>query len=294
MRTFTALLFLILLSCSSKKKTDCNYITDYYPNTTKAEFEFYLGNYEKAFNYYQKAFENCDAIRIGLHYDTDNFAKVCAKLDKDDLALDYIEKTIEKGGMLNGFQSDSSFVDILKTSRGKKIIADYDNKREEYIKSLNMDLRTEIQEMIEIDQRLVNKQRERDSVFKVNDLRLVEIFNELGYPNEQVVGNYAIDFTNANPFILLLHTDDSIRINYFIPKVKEFVKNGKCEPNTLAGIYDNLALFNKEPQTHGTFKNGKGGYANMLSDISKVNANRKEIGLPSLEMTRKIDSLKYQ
>lgn len=294
MRTFTILLFSILISCSKKEKAECNYITDYYPNTANAEVEYHLGNYEKAFDYYQKAFENCDAIKLGTHHDTDKFAKICAELGKNDLAIDYIEKTISKGGSLNGFQSDKVFKDIFKTERGKNLITEYDTRRKEYINSLNMALRTELQAMIEIDQRLVGQQEKRDSVFKVNDKRLVEIFDEFGYPNEQVVGNYGIDFTSADPSILLLHTDDSIRINYFIPKVKEFVKNGKCPPNTLGTMYDNLELFNKQPQTHGTFESRNGGYANMISDLSKVNANRAEIGLPSLKMTKKIDSLKRQ
>ena len=294
MRTFTILLFSILISCSNKEKTECNYITDYYPNTANAEVEYYLGNYEKAFDYYQKAFENCDAITLGTHHDTDKFAKICAELGKNDLAIDYIEKTISKGGSLNGFQNDEIFNDIFKMERGKKLIAEYDSRREEYINSLNMTLRAELQAMIEIDQRLVGQQEKRDSVFKVNDKRLVEIFDEFGYPNEQVIGNYGIDFTSADPTILLLHTDDSIRINYFIPKVKEFVKNGKCPPNTLGAMYDNLELYNEQPQTHGTYESQNGGYANMISDLSKVNANRAKIGLPSLKMTRKIDSLKLQ
>src|SRR5699024_2353707 len=232
MRTLTFLLFSILISCSNKEKAKCNYITDYYPNTAKAEVEFYLGNYEKAFDYYQKAFKNCEAIKMGTHHDTDNFAKVCAALGKNDLAIDYIEKTISKGGSLQGFENDKIFNDIFKTERGKKLIAVYDTRRKEYTNSLNMTLRAELQVMIEIDQRLVDQQEKRDSVFKVNDKRLVEIFEEFGYPNEQIVGNYGIDFTSADPTILLLHTSDSIRINYFIPKVKEFVKNGQCPPNT--------------------------------------------------------------
>src|SRR5690606_37384680 len=118
------------------KKYECNYITDYYPKTSKAEKEFYLGNYKKAFDYYQDAFENCDAIKLATHHDTDKFAKVCAELGKDELAMDYIEKTVEKGGTLNGFQRDKTFDNIFESERGKKLIADYEKKREEYINSL--------------------------------------------------------------------------------------------------------------------------------------------------------------
>ena len=294
MRKLLTLSLFIILGCKSETKTECNYITDYYPQASKAEVEFHLGNYEKSYEHYQKAFENCDAIAIGAHHDTFRFSKVCAGLGKENLALDYMEKSISQGRTLRSFENDEIFEDILKTQKGKNLIANYDKIREKYLNNLNMDLRSEIQSMIEIDQRLVGQQEKRDSVFKVNDKRLVEIFEEFGYPNEQVVGNYAIDQINSNPSILLLHTDDSIRINYFIPKVKDFVKNGKVPPYVLGTMYDNLALFNEEPQTHGTYESQNGGYANMISDTTKVNTNRAEIGLPSLTMSEEINRLRRQ
>jgi len=293
MKTFTKLLlFILLISCSDKEKSECNYITDYYPITAKAEIEFYLGNYEKAYDYYQKAFENCDVIRLGVQQDTDKFAKICAKLGKEDLAIEYIKKAISKGSTIGTFQNNEIFNNIFKSKKGQELIAEYDNRRKEYINSLNMDLRNEIIKMIDIDQGLVGNPEERIKVFKKNDKRLVEIFDEIGYPNEQVVGNFGVDFTSADPRILLLHTDDSIRINYFIPKIKEFIEKGQCPPITLGTMHDNLAIYNKQPQTHGTYINSTGEYSNMISDVNRVNTNRAEAGLPSLKMTKKIDSLK--
>lgn len=293
MRILSTFLILILVGCAKEHKTNCNYINDYYPQTAKAKVEFYLGSYEKAFDYYQKAFEHCDAIAIGTHHDTFRFSIVCAELGKNELAIDFMEKTLRKGRTLSSYENNETFENILKTKQGQNLVANYDKMRKEYLSSLNMTLRAELQAMREIDQRLVGQQEKRDSVFKVNDKRLVEIFDEFGYPNEQIVGNYGIDFTSADPTILLLHTDDSIRINYFIPKIKEFVKNGKCPPNTLGTMYDNLALFNNEPQTHGTYENQNGGYANMISDTTLVNKNRAEIGLPSLKLTEKINNLRH-
>ncbi|MDG5493199.1 tetratricopeptide repeat protein [Psychroserpens sp. SPM9] len=291
MRRFTILLLILFISCANKEDSECNYITDYYPYTAKAEVEFYKGNYEDAYKYYQKAFKNCEAIRMGMQRDTDFFAKVCAELNKESLAIEYIKKAISKGSTLGTFQNDESFNNIFKSEQGKKLIEEYDNMRQKYINSLNMDLRNEIQEMIKIDQALLGHPEERIKVFKKNDKRLVEILEKLGYPNEQVVGNFGVDFSSADPRILLLHTDDSIRMSYFIPKIKELVKKGQCPPITLGSMYDNLEIYNDRPQTHGTYKNSRGN-SNMIPDINRVNTNRKEIGLPSLKITKTIDSLK--
>jgi len=281
----------LFFSCQRMEKTDCNYITDYFPHSTKAEMEFYLGNYEESFELYQKAFRNCEALAIGTHNDIGLFAKVCAELGKEDLALDFIEKRIAVGGTIGEFQNDSIFNNLLNSERGKKIFADYDQNRAKFIAGLNLDLRSEIQTMIRFDQQL-NSTKFQDSMFQVNDKRLVQIIDKYGYPNEQIIGSYNIDQINSDPRILLLHSDDSIRMNYFVPKIKKLVENGKCTPYTLGTILDNLELFNGQQQTHGTYLQDGGGYANMISDKEKVNANRKNIGLPTMEFTKKLDSLK--
>lgn len=291
MRILTIIMILILFSCGNQEKENCNYITDYYQNTAKAEIEFYSGNYQEAFDFYQIAFRNCKAINIGTHNDTWKFAKVCAELGKTKLALNYIEKRIINGGVIGEFQRDDIFKSILNSTRGQKIVSGYNKMREEHIATLNLDLRAELQKMIEIEQNL-NSTKLDDSIYRVNDKRLVEIFEKYGYPNEQIVGSYIIDRISADPTILLLHSRDSIRINYFIPKINKYVRDGKCPPIIAGLLYDNLELYNDQQQTHGTYTNINGGYPNMISDISKVNSNRLSIGLPTLEMTEKIDSLK--
>lgn len=283
--------FFLLLSCQQTEKTSCNYITDYYPYTYQAEIEYNLGNYEKSFKLYEKALKYCDAVGVGTHQDARVFARVCAKLGKEDLALEYIEKRISNGGILQEFQNDSIFTNILNTKRGQKIVSDYDQNRTKFIDQLDFELRTELQNMIQLDQQN-NMTKFQDSMFLVNDKRLVQIFEKYGYPSEKIIGPFSIDQIQSEPSILLLHSNDSVRLNYFFPKIKNYVENGQCSPYVLGIILDNLELFNEQPQTHGTYLNGNGGYANMISDKSKVNANRKNIGLPSMEISKKLDSLK--
>ena len=133
---------------------------------------------------------------------------------------------------------------------------------------------------------------EQDSIDKLNTNRLKEIFEQFQYPNNQVIGSYSVDRIHTDITTMLLHTSDSIRMSYFVPKLKEFVKAGTCSPTTLGQVIDQFYLYNGEPQTHGTYESKDSRYAKMIGDRGQVNKNRISIGLPSLELNEKIDSVK--
>lgn len=138
--------------------------------------------------------------------------------------------------------------------------------------------------MMQNDQMDVEEQEKRNIIFERNTTRLVEIFEEIGYPGNNIIGPFNVDFKNSDITILLMHTPDSIRINYFIPKLEKYVKEGSCDPKTLGVVIDNLHLFNDELQIIGTYENRE---KNMISDKDQVNQNRLEIRLPTLEMQEK-------
>ncbi|WP_141728143.1 hypothetical protein [Salegentibacter salarius] len=215
----------------------------------------------------------------------DKYAEVSAILGKEEIALDFIQKNINQGMLLRSYLHNPVFADVFKTDRGKKIVSDYEADRSEYLATLDLELRSEIQEMMQNDQMYVEEQEKRNVIFERNTSRLIEIFEEIGYPGNNIIGPFNVDFTNSDITILLMHTPDSIRINYFIPKLKQFVKEGSCDPKTLGVVIDNLHLFNDELQIIGTYENKE---HNMISDKDQVNINRLEIGLPTLEMQEKL------
>jgi hypothetical protein len=131
----------------------------------------------------------------------------------------------------------------------------------------------------------------QDSIDKLHEKRLIELFESVGYPNAKMVGPYSLDQRRAEVNIFLLHTDDSIRMNYFVPKVREFVKTGAATPNVLGTMIDQYYLYNGEPQIYGTYTTQSGGYATMIKDLKKVDSNRISIGLAPLELKQKKDSL---
>lgn len=297
-----SIILLIILSSYFKndKAYEQNYIEDYYQKIYKADLEYMTKNYEKAFELYQSAFEYCEPINTQMYYEISNFAETCAILGKNDLAICFIKKEIENGSTLEVLQQNSNFDIIFASEEGKGLIANYGALRTNYLSSLNLELRNEIAEMAENDQiyraqsgfmasdEMKAKQEEIDDY---NTMRLIEIFDEFGYPNEKVIGGFNIDRTPVSISTILLHTSDSIRVNYFIPKLKEFIKLGECSPSVLGPVIDQYYLYNGEPQINGTYTRKDGSYSNMINDLNEVDCNRVSIGLPPLSLQEKKDSL---
>lgn len=225
-----------------------------------------------------------------------NFARVCAIFGKNDLSIEFIQKIIERGYEISWLQEESTFDTVFATEKGKELIANYNNLRQKALSKLNLNLREEIKEMKKEDQKYRNESYQenidkQEVIDEKNTQRIIEIFNEFGYPNESVIGSISVDRTPVNITAMLLHTSDSMRMNYFVPKLKEFVKNGTCPPEVLGSVIDQYYLYNGEPQINGTYKKRSGEYSNMISDLKKVDSNRISIGLPPLELKEKKDSI---
>lgn len=294
-RIVLPLTIFVVFSCSQKSKMNCNYITDYYQIIYQAELEYELKNYKKAFELYQSAFTTCTAINTYLYYEIGKYAEVCSILGYDKLALDFIELDLKNGYELKWILENPNYSKLFASQDGQDLVANYDNIRSDYLKSINLELRKEIQEMNRLDQLYRNGQYiqdKQDSIDNINTKRLIEIFEQFGYPNDQVIGHYSIDHVQTDIITMLLHTADSIRMGYFVPKLTEYVKAGTCSAKTLGQVIDQFYLYNDQPQTNGTYEAQNSKYANMIADRDQVDKNRISIGLPPLELDERIDSIK--
>ncbi|OAB81685.1 hypothetical protein [Cochleicola gelatinilyticus] len=294
MRSFAILFLLTFFSCSEDKKSDCNYITDYYQSIYKADYEFQIKNYEKAFEFYQMAFKSCEPITTPTYNEIGKFAETTAILKKYDLTLEYAKKLILSGRELTIYQNNPNFNEFMTSKYGQLLEQDYDKLREQFMENVDFNLRHELIAMKAADQKYrvnrniyENNRDKQDSIDKVHEKRLIELFESIGYPNNETYGPFSLDHNHIDIGLFLLHTDDSIRMNYFVPKVKEFVKNGKATPRTLGTMIDQFYLYNGEPQIYGTYTKQDGGYENMIDDLKKVDSNRISIGLPPLDLKDK-------
>lgn len=297
MRFGSIILLVFLFSCSEKVEKECNYITDYYPIIYQADYEFSIENYEKAFQLYKKAFKNCEARNTMEYNEIAYFAETAAILKKYEVAKLYAEKLILRGSELSRFYSSENFNDFMDSEYGKALEANFPELRKQFMENTDFKLRDELISMRNADQMYRSQRSEadwtkQDSIDKIHEKRLIELFETVGYPDEEMVGPYSYDQNNVNAGIFMLHTDDSIRMNYFVPKIREFVENGTCAPRVLGTMIDQFYLYNDEPQIYGTYTMQGGGYATMIEDRTKVDSNRISIGLSPLVLKEKKDSIR--
>lgn len=291
MKIVVLILSLIILSCSEKRKIECNYITDYYQTIYEADYEFETKNYQKAFDLYRTAFQFCEPITTLGYNEIAKFAETTAILKKYDLSYEFLKKSILQGSQLISFKNNSNFEGFFSSQFGAQIINEYDSLNKQFIDNVDLELREEIMFMCFADQGVRSQVndidwKKVDSVDKLHEKRLIELFENQGFPNEDMIGPNSIDHGHIDIGVLLLHTDDSIRMNYFVPKVREFVQKGKASPYYLGAMIDQYYYYHKEPQIYGTIRG-----VNMIDDIKNVDNNRISIGLAPLDLQRKKDSL---
>lgn len=178
------------------------------------------------------------------------------------------------------FVKSDSILSVQFNKKSDSYQKQYSKKREEFLSKINYDLREDVIKMKFNDQlfRKNNGYQKnknlQDSLDLVNQNKLLLIFEKYGFPNEKTIGSYDIDNSDVSITAILLHTKDSIRVNFFLPEILKFVKKGEADPLIYASLMDQYMLYNGEPQIYGSFENSKIG--------TKVNEKRRSIGLPVL------------
>lgn len=193
MRLAVLLLLSVLISCSVNKKSECNYITNYYQTIYKADYEFETGNYQKAFDLYQTAFNYCDPVSSLGYDEIGGFAETTAILKKYDLTYEFLKKSILKGSELGRFQNNTSFEGFMASKYGKQLGQEYDALRSQFMNKIDLKLRNELILMRYADQGVRNQAPEIDwkkvdSVDKLHEKRLIELFESVGYPMTKLLG----------------------------------------------------------------------------------------------------------
>ncbi|CAM1366153.1 conserved exported hypothetical protein [Tenacibaculum sediminilitoris] len=285
-KNFFLILLTVLTNCVSAQdvnKKEESY-KNYFFNVYKADSLFFAGKNKESYKILDDLFSKYESKNgfTTSEYLTYLKSKVNSgkKIRKNELECYFSNH----GGIKDIIINDS----LLNIYYDKyKLGREYDSLRKVYMKKIDLNLRLKIASLIEDDQyyrTYYDKADKEEKLMKIdlkNEKILKDLFLKKIYPNEFVIGNHLIDFEIINPEVLLLHTNEKIRKNFFLPKVKDFVLNGVCSPFVYARMVDQMYLYSGKPQIYGTYNTP----FLKKEDYAFYNKNRKElnIGLPSVE-----------
>lgn len=299
---FLVIIFSILFSsCSIHSVEKRQNYTTYYLTVNKADSLFLVENYQESYKLLDKLFKdykptNCYKKSVELYLKS-------AYLSSNQVKRKYYESLLKDYGMKReSIDSDS----VLKKGFDKYHFLHKEIKSLSSVYYENQDsvLLDTIGKMIWRDQfyRIRNKDNEhihqldmRKSMIQsdsLNNLRLLEIL-AVDYPNCKVDINVSRDINT-----ILMHTRDSIRVNYYLPKILEYIKNGKANPIIYANMYDQYLSYESLPQIYGTVlsanrKTRKVKLPSLMYSMDSTNYFRNQIGLPTWEYEKWYFEEKY-
>ncbi|MCA0988418.1 DUF6624 domain-containing protein [Guptibacillus algicola] len=124
---------------------------------------------------------------------------------------------------------------------------------------------------------------EMEKIHIENGLRLTNIMEEIGWPNEKKVGKEAADAA----WIILQHAISLPQLQRnALPILEEEMNAGRIEPYRFAHLFDRISFFEGNPQRYGTqFDWDAEGKMSpwKIEDEENVDHRRTEIGLSPLQ-----------
>ena len=295
------LLITSLLYFSSCSKTnECSYLESYYQEVYQAELAFYKGEHEIVYDILSNVEIHCPLLNQPGIYEQYKFAQSAARLGHDVKSLELIrELVLRKGYTLTPFQDNDAFVSLMNQEGWQSIESNYDELRKQYLGSIRLDIRAEIHEMVAADQyhrNLLNRaSMNPDSLWiiinhtdSINDAKLKNIIESVGYPDYRIIGNYNVDMQHVDPGILLFHIDD---FDYYAYKLIELIDQGLAPPTSLGNFVDSYQRSSPETKKfiYGIYDNvGE----DQIIEHDKLDERRKAIGLAPMDLKREIQVAK--
>lgn len=284
--TFLCLLIFLsftLVQCKTSALGQKDY-RKYYPEVYKADSLSLAGKHESSFNILDSLFRVYEPTNFPPYYEYETYLKA-SYLSRKNISKKKVKSLIVNYGFDTETFDTITYPVLNKVFEESNISKEkYQKLRKKYLTKIDTSLRRKILQLNYFDQKArrtdiseENRFKLKDSIGSESEKFLMDLFSRNIFPNEKVIGNHTID---KNPSIsinvLLLHTRDSIRLNYFIPKINSFVEQGQCLPSIYYQMIDQYQLYNDKEQIYGTYN------FNRLNP-KEYSAVRKKAGLPSLE-----------
>lgn len=281
--SFLILFLTFLVSCKSGYtkigSVHSNYIP-YYQKIYEADSLFVIGNYGESYRVLDSLFTLYEPINTYRIREYETYCILSRIVNKKLKSKDFFSLVSKYGYDKNWIVGDSILNSYYNSIPNSEKL--YKAGREKYVKSIDLELRAKIINMVAEDQKYRTGKSTpeilalRQIVDSTNEQEVRKIFNDVGYPNEAIIGNYTIDKSNVIIAPILYHTSTSTDNEYFFSKVLEYTRQGRVEPFVYAFMIDRYNLFRFDKQLYGTFTD------RLILSESEVNNNRHTIGIPSL------------
>ncbi|AYN01281.1 hypothetical protein [Chryseobacterium sp. 3008163] len=294
--TITLITLLLMMSCGSRstdfqksgdtsfshksgRQEELNYIA-YYSEIYKADSLFMTKNYDESYkilDYLLKRYKPVKGWFVNVSRDYLISKSKVAKVERTDVE-NYL---YEQAYVLEAILGDKSVAKLLEEFHIDKI--EVEKIVAKNVSKINIPLRNELGNMTLKDQDIRNT-KNYDSIKKIDwqhSQRLKEIIETVGFPNEKIVGGYNLQGKPHSEIFLpqiFNHMAYNGDYDYFKKKLPELIRNGTCDPFNYAMLEDRRNEINNRPIEYHVIIP-----ITENSDKKKINANRKAIGLPSVE-----------
>ena len=299
------LFFFLFISCNSKIKLNdnknfnsslINYIP-YYLKVYEADSLYIVKNYDKCYHILDSLFVNFKPLNTEKYKEYETYISCAYVLNKKmDFKREFL-KSIEFYGTNPRYIKYDS---LLKRAYKESSITNQEAEEavKKYRDKLRFDLRETVKEICRDDQEIRKGStvynEKINTVDSINQLKLIKIFSENGFPSEKLIGEFYIDSVNINLRFVFLHTRHDFRLNFLLPKILEEVKKGNAYPEMYSESYDRyLEEVQGGKQLYGSYKLKRQKENVEFVNKAKIDSIRRSIGLPSLNYNKWRQKEKY-
>ena len=299
MKNFLLIICLLVFpSFIAADEVCCDYIAKgYYQLIHEADMDYMSGNKEEAYRKITEARNSCNLLNQPQYREMSQYAELLSERNEFEEAIHYITILVKEYGYSSDFFEQQDYFQHLSSNIDWNIIkTELDRLNELFYTEERVQLAEELKEMFNKDQAI--RQMAEDSIMSenfwqtwlridsTNEQRIKEIIEQYGYPNERLIGfkNFMLASSITT---MIMHFEDTA---YFKPVLLQFIKQGKCEPRTLGSFVDSRQRMDTRTDKY-IYRIYDNAEDHEIWDIANLDNRRQAIGLPSMEMKHKRDSL---
>lgn len=281
-----------------------NYL-GYYTQINKAKLLAVDSNYQESVLLYKKTFEDYD---FEFARDCINALEISSLITQDSLTSYFMKCALKRGVPISYFNKNQKLADFRSTPYWDSIVKDSTTLRKDYQSKINNEIRDEINQIFQEDQR-IRKQFYHWSNFlfrpflahkwkKLNRkhvMQIIEITEKYGFPGERLIGidlpehheKIGYDqFSTGMPIVILVHHYSQANESYDSLLCNE-VFNGNLYNEHFVTICDFEAEFGRGKYTNYGYYGLRHQPKNYIQ--GEFDRKREKIGLLSSSEIQKLN-----